>query len=93
MKDDLFKNIKRLEEEEAAKEARKQAEVDAYRATLRVDIALKKELRAKEAAKLLVEKQEMALANERFDANLKAVMGTSYKPPEHYRKKKVKWYF
>ena len=44
-------------------------------------------------SELVEEQKEMALANARFDANLKAVMGTSYKPPTHYRRKAVKWYF
>jgi len=75
------------------KERVKQLEVDAYRDSLKTDIELKKILREKEAMLLVKEKEEMAEANEKFDANLKAVMGSSYKPPEHYRKKKVQWYF
>lgn len=75
------------------KARKKQLEVDAYRDSLKVDIALKKDRRAEEAMLLVMEKKEMAEANEKFDANLKAVMGSSYAPPEHYRKKKVQWYF
>jgi len=75
------------------KERKKQVEVDAYRASLRTDIALKKEIRAKDALLLVEERKEMAEASEKFDANLKAVMGSHYQPPEHYRKKKVQWYF
>jgi len=60
---------------------------------LRVDIGLKKQRHAAEAQVLVEERKEMALANEKFDANLKAVMGSHYQPPEHYRKKKVQWYF
>lgn len=67
--------------------------MDAYRASLKTDIALKKVRRQAEAELLVKERKEIAEANEKFDANLKAVMGSSYKPPEHYRKKKVQWYF
>merc|ERR1719174_1411040 len=74
-------------EADKEKERKKQVEVDAYRASLRVDIDLKKVRRA-EVAQLVEERKEMALANEKFDANLKAVMGSHYQPPEHYRKKK-----
>jgi len=80
-------------EADKAKARKKELEVDAYRASLRVDIGLKKQRRAEEAKVLLEERKEMALANELFDANLKAVMGSHYQPPEHYRKKKVQWYF
>jgi len=80
-----------LADEEKAR--KKQVEVDAYRASLRTDIALKKEIRAKDALLLVEERKEMAEASEKFDANLKAVMGSHYQPPEHYRKKKVQWYF
>merc|ERR1711934_1100473 len=80
-----------LADEEKAR--KKQVEVDAYRASLRTDIALKKEIRAKDALLLVDERKEMAEASEKFDANLKAVMGSHYQPPEHYRKKKVQWYF
>ena len=80
-------------EADEAKARKKQLEVDAYRASLRVDIGLKKQRHAAEAQVLVEERKEMALANEKFDANLKAVMGSHYQPPEHYRKKKVQWYF
>jgi len=80
-------------EADKEKERKKQVEVDAYRASLRVDIDLKKVRRAEVAQLLVEERKEMALANEKFDANLKAVMGSHYQPPEHYRKKKVQWYF
>merc|ERR1711934_382889 len=80
-------------EAEKQKERKKQVEVDAYRASLRVYIDLKKVRRAEVAQLLVEERKEMALANEKFDANLKAVMGSHYQPPEHYRKKKVQWYF
>merc|ERR1711939_486636 len=80
-------------EADKEKERKKQLEVDAYRASLVVDIELKKVRRLEEAKVLEAERKEMALANEKFDANLKAVMGSHYQPPEHYRKKKVQWYF
>lgn len=84
---------RRLDAIEAEKARKKQEEVDAYRGSLRTDIALKKERHQKEAQLLVEERREIAEANEKFDANLKAVMGSSYQPPEHYRKKKVQWYF
>lgn len=93
VKAEIAAKNKRLDALEAAKARKKQEEVDTYRSSLSTDIALKKVRRQKEADLLVVERREIAEANERFDANLKAVMGSSYKPPEHYRKKKVQWYF
>lgn len=93
VKKELARRNRLLDEAEERKAAAKQKEVDAYRATIGKEIELKKGIRAKEAAKLVEEQQQMALANAKFDANLKAVMGSSYQPPKHYRRKAVKWYF
>lgn len=93
VKEELAKRNRALDLKAELKAKAKQAEVDAYRQSLVKDIDLKKIKRAQEADVLVREQQEMALANAKFDANLKAVMGSSYEPPKHYRRKAVKWYF
>merc|ERR1712025_1428709 len=92
-KEALAKRNRALDLAQAEKDAAKQREVDAYREAISREIELKKVKRAQEAALLVEEQREMAQANARFDANLKAVMGSSYEPPKHYRRKAVKWYF
>merc|ERR1719482_502620 len=84
---------RRLDELEKIKAEKKQEEIDAYRSSLKVDIALKKVRREDEALLIEKEKQEMAALNQQFDSNLKAVMGSNYVPPSHYRRQKVQWYF
>merc|ERR1711937_269057 len=93
VKEALAKKNRLLDLAEKEKAEKKAKEVAAYRASIVKDIELKKVKRAEEAAVLVEEQKEMAQANARFDANLKAVMGTSYQPPTHYRRKAVKWYF
>jgi len=78
---------------EAQKQAKKKEEAENYRRTLNADIAARAQQRKDAFAAEVAEKQQMAANYVALNQKINNVMGSNYKPPEHYRKKKVEWYF